>query len=102
MRLGLRMVSAYLSINAPSLSPGAGCGTDSWGTHMYRRVHHTPPQNSIPLGLAEIAIPMIRWHRAGWRLFWRMKSRAGRPPISKELRELIRRMSRENVLWGEE
>jgi putative transposase len=44
---------------------------------------------------------MIRWHRAGWRLLWRMKSRAGRPPI-QELRELIRRMSRENVLWGEE
>ena len=26
---------------------------------------------------------MIRWHRAGWRLLWRMKSRAGRPPIPK-------------------
>ena len=45
---------------------------------------------------------MIRWHRAGWRLFWRMKSRLGRPPIPMELRELIRRMARENVLWGEE
>ena len=45
---------------------------------------------------------MIRWHRAGWRLLWRMKSRAGRPPIPKELREMIRRMARENVLWGEE
>jgi len=45
---------------------------------------------------------MVRWHRAGWRLFWRMKSRAGRPPIPIELRELIRRMARENVLWGEE
>jgi len=45
---------------------------------------------------------MIRWHRAGWRLLWRMKSRPGRPPIPKELRELIRRMARENVLWGEE
>jgi hypothetical protein len=45
---------------------------------------------------------MIRWHRAGWRLLWRTKSRAGRPPIPQELRELIRRMSRENVLWGEE
>src|SRR5678815_3585280 len=39
---------------------------------------------------------------AGWRLLWRMKSRVGRPPIPKELRELIRRMARENVLWGEE
>jgi hypothetical protein len=45
---------------------------------------------------------MIRWHRAGWRLLWRMKSRAGRPAIPIELRELIRRMARENVLWGEE
>jgi len=45
---------------------------------------------------------MIRWHRAGWRLLWRMKSRAGRPAIPIELRELIRRMARENVSWGEE
>jgi hypothetical protein len=45
---------------------------------------------------------MIRWHRAGWRLLWRVKSRPGRPAIPKELRELIRRMARENVLWGEE
>ena len=41
---------------------------------------------------------MIRWHRAGWRLLWRMKSRPGRPPIPMELSELIRRMARENVL----
>jgi transposase InsO family protein len=45
---------------------------------------------------------MIRQHRTGRKLFWRMKSRAGRPPILMELRELIRRMARENVLWGEE
>jgi putative transposase len=45
---------------------------------------------------------MIRSHRAGWRLLWRMKSRPGRPAILKELRELIRRMARENVVWGEE
>ena len=45
---------------------------------------------------------MIRWHRAGWRLHWRMKSRAGRSPIPMEVRELMRRVARENVLWGEE
>jgi putative transposase len=45
---------------------------------------------------------MIRWHRAGWRLFWRLKCRPGRPPIPKELRALIRRMAQENHLWGEE
>ena len=33
---------------------------------------------------------IVRWHRAGWRLFWRMKSRPGRPPIPGELRLLIR------------
>ena len=45
---------------------------------------------------------LIRWHRAGWRLFWRVKSRPGRPPIPLELRQLIRRMATENPLWGEE
>ena len=45
---------------------------------------------------------MIRWHRAGWRLFCRLKSRRGRPPIPEELPELIRRMGNENRLWGEE
>jgi transposase InsO family protein len=45
---------------------------------------------------------MIRWHRAGWRLFWRFKSRPGRPRIPVELCQLIRRMATENPLWGEE
>src|SRR5208282_6522187 len=36
---------------------------------------------------------MIRWHRAGWRLFWRLKSRPGRPPIPKQVQALIRRMA---------
>ena len=45
---------------------------------------------------------LVRWHRAGFRLLWRWKSRAGRRPIPVELRELIRRMARENPLWGQE
>jgi len=45
---------------------------------------------------------LIRWHRAGFRLFWRYKSQTGRPPIPAELRALIRRMATENPLWGEE
>jgi putative transposase len=45
---------------------------------------------------------LIGWHRAGFRLFWRWKSRSGRPPILKELRELIQRMARENPGWGQE
>jgi transposase InsO family protein len=45
---------------------------------------------------------LVRWHRAGFRRYWRWKSRnpGGRPPIGAELRALIRRMSIENVLWG--
>ncbi len=38
----------------------------------------------------------------GWRIFWRLKCGAGRPPIPRELRNLIRRMAAENPLWGEE
>jgi putative transposase len=45
---------------------------------------------------------LIRWHRAGWRLLWRWKCRPGRPPIPLELRQFIRRIARENPLWGEE
>ena len=45
---------------------------------------------------------MVRWHRMGWKLLWRMKSRPGRPPIAPELRLLIRRMAEDNPLWGEE
>ena len=45
---------------------------------------------------------LVRWHRAGFRRYWRWKSRSfgGRPPIDTELRALIRRMSVENPLWG--
>jgi putative transposase len=45
---------------------------------------------------------LIRWHRAGWKLFWRLKSRPGRPPIPAELRALIRQIAHENPSWGEE
>jgi transposase InsO family protein len=44
---------------------------------------------------------VLRWHRRGFRAYWRWKSwrRWGRPRIDREIRELIRRMSRENPLW---
>jgi putative transposase len=45
---------------------------------------------------------LIRWHRQGWRLFWRWKSRAGRPPIPVDLQQLIVSMARANPTWGEE
>src|ERR1700746_2848171 len=45
---------------------------------------------------------LVRWHRVGFRCYWRWKARpwGGRPPIDIELRILIRRMSIENPLWG--
>jgi transposase InsO family protein len=45
---------------------------------------------------------VVRWHRQGFRLYWRWKSRNGngRPKVDLEIRELIRRMSRENPTWG--
>ena len=43
-----------------------------------------------------------RWHRQGFRLFWRWKSQPGRPPIPADLQVLIRRMARDNPTWGQE
>ena len=45
---------------------------------------------------------LVRWHRVGFRRYWRWKSRSlgGRPKIAPELRALIRQMSGENPLWG--
>jgi hypothetical protein len=45
---------------------------------------------------------LLRWHRVGFRGYWRWKSRrrGGRPPVKTELRALIRRISMENPLWG--
>ncbi len=45
---------------------------------------------------------VIRWHRAGFRAYWRWKSRprGGRPRMSHEIRQLIRDMSLANPLWG--
>jgi putative transposase len=45
---------------------------------------------------------LIAWHRAGVRLFWRCKSRPGRPAIPVELRRLIKQMAQDIPLWGEE
>ncbi len=46
---------------------------------------------------------VLAWHRQGFRLYWRWKSRSaprGRPPIDTAIRGLIRRMARDNPTWG--
>jgi transposase InsO family protein len=56
------------------------------------------------IGLSRVVQPdtILRWHRAGFRGYWRWKSRRrpGRPRVSRELRELIRQMSQDNPPWG--
>jgi hypothetical protein len=49
-----------------------------------------------------LAETVIRWHRRGFRAYWRWKSRhvGGRPRIDSEMRALVRRMSGENPFWG--
>jgi transposase InsO family protein len=57
------------------------------------------------LGAVVIVKPdtVVRWHRKGFRAFWAWKSRPcsrGRSPVPADIRALIRRMCRENPLWG--
>ena len=57
------------------------------------------------LGAAVIFKPetVVRWHRSGFRLYWRWKSRrrgVGRPAVRADIRDLVRTMSRDNPLWG--
>ena len=45
---------------------------------------------------------VVRWHRAGFRLFWRLEvqARIGRPAVPAEIRQIVREMSIANPLWG--
>src|SRR6516162_3991416 len=45
---------------------------------------------------------LTRWHRQGFRLFWRWKSKPGRPCIPSELQRLIKQMAQDNPTWGQE
>ena len=85
---------------------------------LRRRVPSTPrltvtdraifvwPYRLFPSVLSAITIiqpdTVIRWHRGGFRLYWRWKSRSrgGRPRVAGEIRRLIRDMSLANPLWG--
>jgi len=43
---------------------------------------------------------VVQWHRQGFRLYWHWRSRAGRPRAAREVRDLIRQMSKANPLWA--
>ncbi len=59
-------------------------------------------------GCAEVLVvvkleTVVRWHRGGFRLYWRFLSRRrekGRPRISSELRQLLDRLTKDNPTWG--
>ena len=65
-----------------------------------------PPKSGTssrrPIPYDRPARDAVRWHRAGFRCYWRWKSRpfGGRPQIDMELRALIRRRNVENPLWS--
>ena len=65
-----------------------------WVCHLFQKAR----------GALAIVRPdtVVRWHRAGFRLFWRWKSRRrlGRPAVPPEIQQLIREMSIANPLWG--
>src|SRR5512143_137904 len=56
------------------------------------------------LGAAVIFQPatLVRWHRSGFRLYWRWRSRrrVGRPAVPDDIRDLVRTIGRDNPLWG--
>jgi hypothetical protein len=45
-------------------------------------------------------VAVIHWHRQGFRLYWRWRSKSGRPVVDREVRKVIREMSSANALWG--
>ncbi|UCF67234.1 MAG: DDE-type integrase/transposase/recombinase [Acidobacteriota bacterium] len=65
-------------------------------------LHRAWPRWRDPLVLVKPET-VIRWHRAGFRRYWRWKSRlrrGGRPRVDVDIRHLIRRMVKENPIWG--
>jgi putative transposase len=85
---------------------------------MYQERKLQPSRPDTPIRIALVLLSMlfnwrdalivvqphtlVRWHRQGFRLFWRWKSKPGRPPILSQLSRLIREMALSNPSWGEE
>ena len=80
------------------------CGSRGFGRVGYKE----GDRQATPLRDGRSALRIVKpetviaWHRKGFRLYWSWKSRPrqGRPPVSAELRELIRKMSVANPGWG--
>jgi hypothetical protein len=98
-----RSRSPYIASSGQCAASAGGTATaaDSMGSARLRGAVPAVPQ---VLDAVAIISPdtVIRWHRRGFKAFWRWKSRSrgGRPAIPKEIRDLIREMSQANWLWG--
>ena len=72
-----------------------------WDRLFFSALYHVQPDvlQSILIVRPET---VVRWHRAGFRLIWKVKSRgkAGRPSVPADVRRLIREISIANPLWG--
>ena len=72
-----------------------------WDRLFFAVLYHVQPDVLRSISIVQPET-VVRWHRAGFRLFWKHKSRGkvGRPRVPVEVRRLIRQMSLENPLWG--
>jgi hypothetical protein len=63
-------------------------------------LYRVRPQILETFVLVKLA-PVVKWHRKGFRIYWRWRSRGpGQPNASDEIRDLIRQMNLDNLLWG--
>ncbi|MEQ9490901.1 MAG: integrase core domain-containing protein [Alphaproteobacteria bacterium] len=72
-----------------------------WDRLLFAEIYRANPRSLVNMLLVK-PDTVVRWHRAGFRLFWRMKCRSplGRPRVPPKLRLLIREMCTDNTLWG--
>jgi len=83
----------------------AHCRRDSGRTELVALRHQVTVLRIWPRVLDAMVLvkptTVVQWHRQGFRLYWRRRSRhLGRPRMSREIRDLVRTMSRANPLWG--
>ncbi|MBT7249065.1 MAG: transposase [Rhodospirillaceae bacterium] len=73
----------------------------AWDRLFFTTIYKVNPRALLSMLIVK-PDTVVRWHRAGFRLFWRIKCRrgVGRLKVPTEIRRLIREMSRANPLWG--
>jgi transposase InsO family protein len=90
----------YQSVALQRQVPGRSRLTP-WDRLFFSVIYKVNPRSLVNM-LIVMPDTVVRWHRAGFRLFWKAKSSrlTGRPKVPAEIRELIREMSMDNPLWG--